>query len=251
MKLLRFKETEKRKQTFNITLNYDTETTTLSGTLKWVDPVESFNLRADYEKPFSFDLSEWKGKLIDVFFTGTNYGWEMTPAYVLKNCAIANGMPRTITKPGLICNVFRIAVRENIADSVIQLYSPHESLEGFEDIIDEVNTLSFKSIYDNDPYAKELIDHWRKKSDLQSFVDFKDSIAYIDSEVDLIIRFLLRKYPDDADELLSLLKIADGQSVLGIKDTESLKSDFTDKKATFRAAQRIYHNATTTEETDS
>lgn len=248
MKILRFAETDTFQRRYTLSMSFDSDTGVLSGTLGTSGTAMGL-ASGDFVQDFSIDLNDWVGKLVEIWLLTTDTGYEILAVDTAKNCAIGNGMPDFQGRDAQL-KLFRIAVRENIADSVIQITSPHEAIEGFEDIVsDEVPTLRMKALCENDDFAKAIIAKTRKKSEMQGKIDFKDSISYLEAQVDLLTRFILQNFSDASGDLVDALKLADAQSVLDIKAIEKVKEEFTDKKALVRKAQQDYFDAETSTET--
>lgn len=250
MKILRFEEGDKVKRLYTLQMTFDKETGVLSGTVGTAGALRGVD--GDLILDFSVDLNGWKEKILDLYLLATESGYELRAIDVMKNCNIANGMPAFSPTPyETQTRIFRCAVRENLDETVIQVAHAHEAIDGFDDEIIPENyaTLRLKALFDLDDYAAELVAKYRKKSDMQNKIDFKDSIAYLEAQLDLLTRFILTKHPEETGEIVKALKLADGQSVLDIKDMASVEREFTEKKALVRKAQKEYFDAEESAET--
>lgn len=250
MKVFRFEESEKVKKLYTLQMSFDKKTGVLSGTVGTSGTLRG--VEGDLILDFSVDLNDWKGKILDLYILATESGYEVRAIDIMKNCNLANGMPAFFPDPyETQTRVFRCAVREKLNDTIINIAHAHEAIEGFTDGIIPENyaPLRLKALCDLDGYAAELVAKYRKKSDMQNKIDFKDSIAYLEAQLDLLTRFILTKHPEETGEIVEALKLADGQSVLDIKDMASVEREFTEKKALVRKAQKEYFDAEESAET--
>lgn len=250
MKILRFEESESVKKLFALQMSFDKTLGVLSGTVGTAGALRG--VEGDLILDFSVDLNDWKGKILDLYILATEAGYELRAIDIMKNCSVANGMPSFLPEPyETQIRIFRCAVREKLDETVIHVAHAHEAIEGFVDGIIPENyaPLRLKALCDLDEYAAELVAKYRKKSDMQNKIDFKDSIAYLEAQLDLLTRFILTKHPEETGEIVEALKLADGQSVLDIKDMDSVEREFTEKKALVRKAQKEYFDAEESAET--
>lgn len=240
MKILRVEPREEMPKKYTLQLTYDKETERLTGT------VGTF-LKGDGDLILDVDinLKRWVGKLVECRIAMTDKGHELIHFDALKNYSLANGMPTTtFTRTEVRARIFRIFVSENIDDSIIQIFSGHEAIEGFEDIIEDGDIE--KRMYNlvrRDAQAQHLLNMVRLKSAMLGEVDQRDSVSYLEAQVDILTRLVLELHKDDTRPLTEILRKADEHSVLNIKDEDSLMKEFINKKAWVRTVQKDYYEA--------
>lgn len=240
MKILRVEPSEKFTKNYTIQLHFDAESNKLTGT------VGTF-LHGDGDLILDIDceLSQWVGKLVEFRIVMTDKGFELIHFNALKNYSLANGMPSAPEHRLVMRNrIFRIFVNENIEDSIIQIFGGHEAIEGFEDIIEDGDLeLRMYNLVRRDAQAKHTLDMVRLKSAMLGVVDQRDSVSYLEAQVDIITRLVLELHKDDNRPLTEILRKADEHSVLNIKDEASLANEFVTKKAWVRTVQKDYYEA--------
>jgi hypothetical protein len=238
MKILRFEPSELFDKRFTINFDFDSAAGLLSGS------VGSKGENDDLLRDFSIDLNRWKGKIVEVVVMATNLGLEVCCFDALKNYSMGNGMPTGYQDKqyeGL--RLFRVVVHENIEDSLIQLRYAHEEIEGFENIIEDGDkSLAMFNLAKRDKVAEKIIRLARLKSDMLGVIDQRDSVSYLEAQVDILTRLVLALHPED-NSLVRTLREADEHSVLAIKGEESLSKEFTKKKAWVRSVQKDYYEA--------
>lgn len=241
MKILRYEPNEKSQKLFTLGLSFDNKSGILSGT------VGTASANGDLILDINIDLNEWVGKVIDVMLSATNNGYEVITFNALQNYSMGNGLPSAPeSRPRMMTRLFRMFVHKNIDDSIIQIRQGHEEIEGFENIIEDGNPeLSMFNLSRHDPEAALVIEIARAKSDMLGKVDQRDSVAYLEAQVDLLTRLYLESHANKSGELIDLLRLADSSSVLNVKSKDSLIKEFTEKKTLVRQAQQEYYDAKT------
>ena len=238
MKILRFNPTEDSPKLFTLQFNFNPDSGILSGS------VGTNSNSGDLIKEFSIDLNNWKGKLIEATLTTTNLGYEVAVYDALKNYSMANGLPET---PGAkwygLRKLFRVIVHENLTESLIQIRQGHDQIDGFENIVEDGDpTLQLYNLCQKDSLAIELVERARIKSDMLGKIDQRNSVAYLEAQVDLLTRLYLQDHPEKTNTLIELLKQADSHSVLNIKNETKLTKEFTENKALVRQVQEEFYD---------
>lgn len=239
MKVLRIEPRDYWPKVYTLQLNFDKETGVLSGS------VGTAAYSGDLILDINIDLNKWVGKLVEARIGMTDKGFELVVYDALKNYSIGNGMPgvseiRSATKH----RVFRIYVKENIDDSLIQLFKGHEAIEGFEDIVEDGDPqVRMYNLARRDPEIGKLIRKSRLKCDMLGVVDQRDSVSYLEAQVDILTRLVLELHQGDTRPLTEILRKADEHSVLNIKDEDALVNEFVSKKAWVRTVQKDYYEA--------
>lgn len=237
MKVLRFNPNEESPKLFTLQFNFEQETGVLSGTVGTTSSV------GDNIKEFSIDLNKWKGVLIEAVLVTTNLGYEVAVYNALKNFSMLNGLPEAPKNRSRgVKRLFRVAVHENLNESIIQITQGHEEVDGFENVIEEGDsTLQLYNLCQKDPLVNALAQRVRSKSAMLGKIDQRDSVSYLEAQVDLLTRLYLEDHPDKTDELTELLKQANQYSVLDIKSNDKVLDEFVEKKALVRQVQKEFY----------
>lgn len=240
MKILRIEPCDKFPKNYTLQLEFDKETSKLTGTVGTFLTGEG-----DLILDIDCDLKQYVGKLVEFRITMTDKGFELIHFNLLKNYAIANGMPAAPdNRREMRSRVFRIFVTENIEDSIIQVFSGHEEIEGFENIIEDGDLeLRMYNLVRRNAEAAFALKMARLKSEMLGVVDQRDSVSYIEAQVDILTRLVLDLHKGNSNPLLGILRMADANSVLEIKGVEALANEFLDKKAWVRTVQKDYYEA--------
>ena len=240
MKISRVEPSEYCPKRYTLLLNFDPSTGILSGTAGTDAHVEE-----DLILDVNIDLNKWVGKLVEARIEMTDQGYELLVFDALKNYSLNNGMPATKeTRLSVRYRLFRIFVHENIDDSIIQIFWGHEAIEGFEDIVEENEVdLRLRNLVQADSGVAKLMKLHRLKSAMLGEVDQRDSVSYLEAQVDILTRLVLELHKDDTSPLVNILRQADEQSVLAIKGADALSQEFLKKKAWVRTVQKDYYEA--------
>lgn len=240
MKILRIAPCEQIPKNYTLQLEFNPETNILSGSVgTFLHGV------GDLILDIKCDLTKWVGKLVEFRIVMTDKGFELIHFNALKNYAIANGMPASPdSRRDMRCRVFRIYVSKEIENSIIQIFSGHEAIDGFEDIIEDGDVeLRMFNLVRRDAQIQHLLDLARLKSAMLGEVDQRDSVSYLEAQVDILTRLVLELHKDDTKPLTEILRKADEYSVLNIKNEAALAKEFVNKKAWVRTVQKDYYEA--------
>ena len=239
MKIIRIEPQENFPKVYTLQLEFNKETGHLIGTAG----MGTFS--GDLILDIDVDLNKWVGKLVEVRVGMSEIGYEINVYDAMKNYAIANGMPGIAEVRSSVKNrLFRIFVHENLDESVIQIHKGHEAIPGFEDIVEDGDPqLRMYNFVRRDPELEHAMKLYRLKSAMLGEVDQRDSMSYLEAQVDILTRVILAVLPDNKDVLVELLRKADARSVLNIKDRASLEKEFVVKKDWVRKVQKDYYEA--------
>lgn len=240
MKVLRVPPSDVMPKNYTLQLEYNKETKVLTGTVGTFLTGEG-----DLILDVNIDLKQWVGKLVEFRIVMTEKGFELIHFNLLKNYAIANGMPAAPdSRREMRLRVFRIFVNEDIDNSIIQVMSGHEEIEGFEDIVEDGDIeLRMYNLVRRDTQADFALKMARLKCEMLGVVDQRDSVSYLEAQVDILTRLVLALHQDSKSSLIEILRKADEHSVLNIKDADALSKEFTAKKAWVRTVQKEYYEA--------
>lgn len=239
MKVLRVEPNEYMPKRYTLQLVFDAENGVLSGTVGTGAYIPDNDLILD----INLDLKPWVGKLVEVRIGMADKGYEIVTFDALKNYSISNGMPSTPeNRIGVLYRLFRVYVKENLDDSIIQIFWGHEALEGFEDITEENQCdLRMYNFVRQDPEIEFLLARNRLKSAMLGDIDQRDSVAYLEAQVDILSRLVIQEHKNSNNPLIELLRKADVNSVLDVKDTDALIEELTEKKGLVREVQKRYY----------
>lgn len=240
MKILRTEPSGNCPKYYTLQLDFDKDTGILSGTVG----TAGWSL-SDLIIDINVDLKKWVGKLLECRIMMTDKGYEVIYYNPLKNYAIGNGMPNaTDNRVDTRLRIFRVFVNKDIDDSIIQIFFGHEEIEGFENIIEDGDVrLRMQNLMRRDKNARKYLKKFRLKCDMLGVVDQRDSVSYLEAQVDILTRLVLKLHNDSSDSLVQILKQADEQSVLAIKGEDALSKEFLEKKAWVRTVQKDYYEA--------
>lgn len=241
MKILRVSPSDYMPRRYTLNFDFDSEKGVLSGTVGTAANVD--RTEGDLILDFNINLNDWVGRLVECRIIMTEAGYEIMTFDPLKNYSLANGMPTTPeNRLDNRYRLFRIFVHENIDESIIQVFWGHDAIEGFEDIEEDGNiALRMFNLVRRDSLAEQFLKLHRIKSDMLGRIDQRNSVSYLEAQVDILTRLYLQDHPEAEGVLINLLKAADAQSVLDIKDSESVSKEFTQNKALVRAAQKDFY----------
>lgn len=239
MKLIHFKPIDGIKKLYTLNMGFDSGSNILSGT------VGTHCAIGDVVRDFSIDLSEWKGKILEVQIRPSSADrYSVVYFDSGKNYADGNGMPDYTHYGRNLRSLFKVCVHENVSESTILISEPHESIEGFDCICRDLEDPNMRMylLSEEDPVAREILIRRAIKSDLLGAIDQRDSVAYLEAQVDLLTRLCLKLAEGRSDEELSALRVADQYSVLDIKNTDKILREFTEKKSLVRKEQQKYYD---------
>ena len=86
----------------------------------------------------------------------------------------------------------------------------------------------------------ELVAVARLKSDMLGKIDQRDSVAYLEAQVDVLTRLFIQLHPELKGDLIEILRCADERSVLNMKNKARLLKEF-EHKADVRKVQADFY----------
>lgn len=184
------------------------------------------------------DLYQFLGKTVEVQCQDLETKNAVVWFACLTNYSYANGNP---SKSGAVVKrIARIFISEDAeADVQWLIYvKPSEGiLERDPDDTHMAAAVKFSEI------AKQHFEHYKKKSALVGRLDTRDSIAYLEAQVDALTRYVLFMHSGDNTvprALREILEAADAESVLNIKPQDKLVKEMKHKKLVRQAQQKYY-----------
>lgn len=207
-------------------------------------------------RTFNVPLREYAGKILslqlineeEIFAPQINTMYEFVDFYSNKknNIMIATND---------VINIARIAINNDLSNITIFLDkrlsdAPSIDCDVAHAIIElPSDTLRSKTSFliEHDEFFKEKYFDYKHKSKLIGHVDYYNSIAYSEAQIDLLTRILLSaldelQLPEDIEELRKLLVVANDNSVLDIKSMDSVLAEFTTHKSNMRKLQLGYYD---------
>ena len=158
---------------------------------------------------------------------------------MFTNYSYANGNPNKNLDP-TSKRIARVFVNKDGSDADIQWMTLVEDKEG---VIPREAGLSHMALATkHSEYAREIFDSYKKKSALIGELDHRDSISYLEAQVDALTRYVLSLHNNDSlsPELRAILQAADEQSVLNIKSQEKLVGEMKHKHHVRNEQQKYY-----------
>ena len=218
-----------------------------------IEDVDGFDLKVsftqfgrEFTRTKRYNYAEYKGKAIQINIQNTEFVMEMTDyeifSYVDKYANVKNSQSRR--------SVFDIArvVFDEECKNVIILFKYHTNKIGNVERIpfDYINYTGVGILKKHSEFFKKLHDKYTTKSKMINQIDQYNSIAYLESQVDILTRLVLKLLSanniiDEEKEILAgILSKVEENSVLDIKDIESVMKEFENKKHV-RELQRKYY----------
>jgi hypothetical protein len=241
-------------------LKYDTDTKKLTGSLT-VESRNTFFIRDLKEEnrtfidlPINLDLSKYPAGYYRIAInskSATITGVYMTDYFIFFDRKSLNS---NIKYMGPFAGtIARMCIHENVDESVMILTDVHDEIK-LENIKETIITErdSNVAMMQNDPVFKKMWDSFRNKLNMLLKIDMRDTISYLEAQVDILTKLVLRNFnAEDEAELKDLLTTADRYSVLNIKDKNKIEQEFVDKKQLVRNAQLEFYKNRKTEESQS
>lgn len=100
------------------------------------------------------------------------------------------------------------------------------------------NKSSTKILIDNIAWVSDRFKKIHKKSKLLNDVDLYRTISYLEAQIDVLTRVIIKLVKDD--ELKTVIKLFDDNSVLNIKPIDDIKNEVINK-CNFRRNQELYY----------
>ena len=202
----------------------------------------SFGIKKDQNietKSCQIDLKKYANSVVQVQLQDLEDKDTLVIFRLFNNFSYANG---NATKANNFNKrIARVFVNEDGSDADIQWMTLVEESDSIVNRPEGLTHMAFA--IEKSAIAKKLFDAYKKKSELIGEIDYRDSIAYLEAQVDALTRYVLSKHMDDADpELKEILLAANTHSILDIKSKDKLIAEM-DHKAHVRNEQQKYYNA--------
>ena len=188
----------------------------------------------------SIDLHKYAGSAVEIQVQNLDTK-KVTFFKMFTNYSYANGNPNK-NLDNTSKRIARIFINKDGTDADIQWMTLVEEKEG---VIPREEGISHMALaIKHSEYAKEIFEAYKKKSALIGELDHRNSISYLEAQVDALTRYVLSLHNNDSlsPELKVILQAADEQSVLNIKSQEKLVGEMK-HKLHVRNEQLKYYSA--------
>ena len=193
-----------------------------------------------YTGKLDFDMKNYAGRVMEIDLIEDDNPTTISIVPVFENYNFGGSLPNRSLGSGDI-RVLRIAIEEDGENGVIQLTKPHPAIDGFEDIVMDTKSKTMPAyLAEHSEAARRLIERVKRKTSLLTEIDFRDSLSYLEAQVDCLVEILLKG--DKSEEALEVLKRARNYSVLNSKSKDKLLGEI-EHKENVRAKQRKYYAA--------
>lgn len=210
------------------------------------------------ERSFTLNLSDCKDQILSLQLINeaSIYEQQIISMYEFIDY-YSNKKSNAMVPSHDVVNVARVIVNDDVSNVTILLDRPTSiapiincDIEHIEILLPS-DTLRSKTSFliEHDEFFKEKYLHYKRKSTLVGHIDYYNSIAYSEAQIDLLTRVLILlmnelEVPDEVTKLRELLVVANNNSVLDIKSVDSILKEFTVHKANMRKLQSGYYETT-------
>lgn len=215
----------------------ETFSLTVSGNIIILDFTVNF-ASAPRTKSVEFNLDECRGKVLQVDMVNLcdNGDIMIHPIYSVADYVLDGVDARFEPRP-----IARIAVNEDGTDGICHVLGHIENPpEGIELVERDVRVSLPVFLSEQCPYFKSVFEKFQSKKKISDNVDMRNSLAYLEAQVDALTRIVLTLVSDDSEARRILLK-AEEFSILNIKNEERLLAEFENKKE-LRALQKVFYS---------
>lgn len=137
--------------------------------------------------------------------------------------------------------IARLSVSADKSDIALHIFGHiSEVPEDLEIVERDWHTNISKFLCEHSAYYKQRFLKYANKVTIAQNSDIRDTLAYLEAQVDALTRLLLKSEDSDAQEILQK---ADKYSVLNIKDKSKLLQEIETNKAKVRGLQQSYYTS--------
>lgn len=184
----------------------------------------------------SFSIYDTRGKVIQADLVNFSDRGELKihELYHIADFSLDGIDARFYPRP--LC---RLSVSEDGTDSIMHIFGNVSDSGGVEMVERtwQQNIVVFLS--EKSPFYASKFEEFKKKKKITDSTDIRDSLAYLDAQVDALTRIVLALVPDDS-EARRILARAEEASILDIKSEEKLLAEF-EHKQKVREAQKAFY----------
>lgn len=190
----------------------------------------------DYENEVELNLEKYTGKIWEIDLIETDVPTAISIYPIFENHSFGGALPnKTLGRTDI--RIARVAIGD---DCVVQLAHSSAEIEGFENIIMDSEKSSVGHLIAHSETAKSVVEKAKLRSELLTQIDIRNSIAYLEAQVDALTRLILDLTNENA---MAILQEADKYSTLESKGLEKLLKEIEHKKDV-REKQAEYYKAT-------
>ena len=193
------------------------------------------------EKSLEFPLDVYRGKIVQVLVTCSVVKNDVKIVSVYEQVTRGSFLLDTATRD---LSIARLAFSEDCSEIVVFLNRACRDVAGFENVVLDPGAGCLTGyLMEHSEFCARKIARLQVKARMINEVDHYASISYLEAQVDILtrlVRRLLIVSESVDDELKELLELADGYSVLDIKNRSAVRDEFANK-AKIRRLQRVYY----------
>lgn len=190
--------------------------------------------------PVSINMEEYRGQIIDIEYSESGLAPSIMVTPAMTNFALGGNLPNRLLRNSEL-RLARIVINEEANDAVVQLMKPSGEIAGFENVVMGSEKTFLGHLLDNSPLAGVIIAKSARKSRLLSNIDPRDSLTYLEIQLDALTRYVLGGNSDP--KALELLQKSEQYSSLDAREQEQLLAEFYNK-ANVREQLSKYYEAT-------
>ena len=206
-----------------------------------------FNLSCSYvlstgliEKSIDIDFSEYSGCVLQIAVVDTDVPMEISVSKIF-DFVDCNTFKRAYQTNKQDFTLARVIINEDASD--VQVYltlnTSFPALDNYFPLSKAGNCLT-GYMKENSPFFATVVEKRKTKARMLNNVDIYSSVSYLEAQVDTLTRALISVLPSN-HPLLPILNEANSHSVLDIKPTEQIISEFDSDKSKVRSLQSAYY----------
>lgn len=202
---------------------------TLTFTVKFADEMRT--------KSIGFNLEDYRGKVVQAEIVNFKDRGEIMihSLYTTADYALDGMDSRFEPRP-----IARLALSEDGTDGIFHVLGHVEKPPDNINIAErDVQTCLPVFLSEKCPYFKTVFEKFLSKKHIADNIDIRDSLAYIEAQLDALTRIVLDLVPDDSEARRILAK-AEESSILNIKPEEKLLNEF-EHKEKLRTYQQAFY----------
>lgn len=192
------------------------------------------------EKTLRFDFAEHKDSVVQVTLLD-NYKMDDVVLFKVYEITDRDSFKRNFAYSPNDTIIARLVFNEDCSDVVVFLLQNTVKPEGSDwNMVERFGNCTTGYLASFSPYFANLVEKKKIKAKMMNNIDPNASIAYLESQVDALTRIVLSLNPP-ASPMKDILLEADSHSVLDVKDSSKIISEFNSDKAKIRGLQANYY----------
>lgn len=188
-------------------------------------------------KSIDFNLEDYRGKVVQAEMVNFKDRGEIMihSLYTTADYALDGMDSRFEPRP-----IARLALNEDGTDGIFHVLGHVEKPPDNINLAErDVQTCLPVFLSEKCPYFKTVFEKFLSKKNIADNIDIRDSLAYIEAQLDALTRIVLELVKDDSEARRILAK-ADESSILNIKPEEKLLNEFGHKEKLRTYQQTFY-----------